>query len=164
MHSRGRPRLAPAANNATPHAVTPANIASADTPSQIAPGNNATNGTAARARSSRPSTATVTGTATVTAAPASTHTTPAAPPPDSPIRSSQTNTSVAPGGWPDTCVGHESGWKSRMRAENVDRNRGMSVILSTTPRYSPPAASRFAIPRCQPSTIASAKIHATEVR
>ena len=94
-------------------------MASADTPIQIAPGSNATNGTAARARSGRPSAATVTGTATATAAPASTHTMPAAPPPESPIRSSHTNTSVAPGGWPDTCVGHESGWKSTIRLANV---------------------------------------------
>ena len=39
-------------------------------------------------------------------------------PPPSPIRSSQTNVSSAPGGWPDTWVIHESGWWSRMRSEN----------------------------------------------
>jgi hypothetical protein len=82
--------------------VTAVNTASADTPSHTAPGSSATNGNAGRATASPPSARSATGTVTATVAPARTQTNPAQPPPGNPIRSSATNTSSAPGGWPAT--------------------------------------------------------------
>ena len=145
-------------------AVTPANRPSADTPIQTAPGVRTAKGSTARAASGRPSRATVAGTATATRLPTSTTAVAAHAPPCRPIRSSQTKTSVAPGGCPDTCVVHESGWKSRIREENSRSIRGMSVMPGTSWRYSCGMVSRPANPRDQPSTIASEKIQASEAR
>ena len=79
------------------------------------------------------------------------------------MRSSQTNVNNAPGGWPETWVIHEFGWKSRIRLENVRTASGMSVIVGTWRRYSWRAVSRPAKPRCQPSIIASANAHDNDV-
>jgi hypothetical protein len=84
-------------------------------------------------------------------------------PPPSPMRSSQTNVSRAPGGCPDTWVIHESGWKSRILLANVRTASGMSVTVGTWRRYSWVAVSRPANPRRQPSIIASEKAHAHAV-
>ena len=81
-----------------PVAVTPVNSPSADAPTHTAPGNSATNGSVVRARFSLPSKEIVTGTATAARQPTSTQTIAATPPPPSPMRSSQTKISVAPGG------------------------------------------------------------------
>ena len=51
--------------------------------------------------------------------PTSRHSSPAHAPPPRPMRSSQTNVSSAPGGWPETWVIHESGWKSRILREKL---------------------------------------------
>ncbi len=78
------------------------------------------------------------------------------------MRSSQTNVSSAPGGWPDTWVIHEFGWKSGILLANVRTAWGMSVIDGTWRRYSFGAVRRPAKPRCQPSIMASenAQAHA----
>ena len=95
--------------------------------------------------------------------PTSRHSRPAQAPPLSPMRSSHTNVSRAPGGWPETWVIHESGWKSRILDENERSAYGMSVTDGTWRRYSLAVSSRWANPRCQPSIIASANAHAPEV-
>ena len=53
----------------------------------------------------------------------------------------------------------ESGWKSRIRLENVRTVAAMSVMPGTCDRYSSRVVSRPAKPRCQPSIIASEKAH-----
>ena len=95
--------------------------------------------------------------------PTSRHSSPAHAPPPSPMRSSQTNVSSAPGGWPDTCVIHEFGWKSGILLANVRTASGMSVMVGTWRRYSCCAVRRAAKPRCQPSIIASENAHAHAV-
>jgi hypothetical protein len=144
-----------------PVAVIPANRPSADAPTQIAPGLSTANGTIARAACGLPSSATVDGTATAARPPTTTHAVAAKAPPPSPMRSSQTNTSVAPGGWPDTCVVHERGPPSRIRELNSRSMAGMSVMPGTSCRYSVGVVSRSAKPRDQPSTIASEKVQAS---
>lgn len=157
----GRRRVTAMASSARPVAVTPANMPSADTPIQTAPGNRTRNGIVARAASSSPSVRTVTGMATATSAPARTQTVDAQAPPPRPMRSRPTNTRNAPGGCPETCVVHESGWKSRIRPANPRSIAGTSWTPATSLRYSSLVVSRPAKPRCQPSTSASDTIQAT---
>ncbi|CKU19794.1 Uncharacterised protein [Mycobacterium tuberculosis] len=90
------------ANRAIPPAATPAKYPSAETAIQIAVGATATNGAVRRAICSLASTRTAISTAAAALDPTSRHTSPAQPPPRSPIRSSQTNVSSAPGGCPET--------------------------------------------------------------
>jgi len=76
--------------SATPQAKTVANIPSADTPTQTAPGKSTAKGRKARAARSAPSARSATATATTPLQPTSTVTVDAATPPPSPIRSSHT--------------------------------------------------------------------------
>jgi hypothetical protein len=79
------------------------------------------------------------------------------------MRSSETNVSSAPGGWPDTWVIHEFGWKSGILLANVRTASGMSVTVGTWRKYSCRASRRCVKPRYQPSIIASANAHAHAV-
>lgn len=78
------------------------------------------------------------------------------------MRSSATNVSSAPGGCPETCVVHESGWKSGIRAAKPRSMAGMSVTPGTSCRYSSSVVS-LVTNRSQPSIIASANVHAVAV-
>src|SRR5690349_2386872 len=109
ISGRGRGPPTPIASAATAQATTPAKNASAETASQIAAGASARYGAAVRALSSAPNARIASSTATDALHPTRTHSVEAHAPPPNPIRSSQTNTSSAPGGWPDTWVVHESG-------------------------------------------------------
>jgi hypothetical protein len=139
-------------------AVMPVKRASAETPSQTAPGRRAMKGMVARARSGRLRAAMVTGTAMAARPEMRMQTMAAQVPPERPIRSSQTKTRVAPGGWPAMWVGQESGWKSMMRLVKVRSIDGMSVMVGTVGRYSSGEVSWVAAPRCQPSIRASEKV------
>ena len=114
------PRTA-SASSAMPQAATPAKYPSADTATQIAVGATATKGAARRAMSSPDNARTATSIAAAALEPTSRHSRPAHAPPLRPMRSSHTNVSRAPGGCPETCVIHESGWKSRILDENDRR-------------------------------------------
>src|SRR5437588_4850571 len=146
-----------------PQAATPAKYPSPETAIQIAVGATATNGAALRAVDLSATTRIVITIAVAALDPISTHSTPAQAPPPRPMRSSHTNVSNVPGGCPDTWVIHESGWKSRIRLENVRTMLGISRMLDTCGRYSSLSVNRPAKPRCQPSIIASANAHAQEV-
>ena len=97
----------------------------------MAVGATATNGAASRAVSSSASARTATTIAAAALVPTSRHSNPAHAPPPNPMRSSQTNVNSAPGGCPDTCVIHESGWKSGILRANVRSASGMSVTVGT---------------------------------
>jgi hypothetical protein len=151
----------------TAAASTPAYMPSADTPTQIAVGASTANGSAALARrspagpaSARSVIATVTG----TDAPTRMHSTPAGPPPPSPIRSRPTKTSTASGGCAATWVVNEPGWKARMCELKVRRNAPTSVTSGTSRRYSVGTANRPAMPTRQPSISASENVQASAVR
>ena len=103
-------RRAASASSAIPHAATPAKYPSAETATQMAVGATATNGATSRAVASSVRARTATTIAAAALEPTSRHSRPAHAPPPSPMRSSQTNVSSAPGGCPDTWVIHESGW------------------------------------------------------
>ena len=97
----------------------------------MAVGATATNGAASRAVFSSAKARTATTIAAAALDPTSRHSSPAHAPPPSPMRSSQTNVSSAPGGWPDTWVIHEFGWKSGILLANVRTASGMSVTVGT---------------------------------
>lgn len=86
--------------------------------------------------------------------------TPARVPVPRPSRSSRTKLSNAPAGWPETCVGHEFGWKSRIRESNVCSIRGMSETPRADGRYSSGRSSCTEIPRVHPSMSARLSVHA----
>ena len=81
-------------------------------------------------------------------------------PPPSPTRSSATNVSRAPGGWPATCAGQISGDPTRMWFVKSPRKAGTSRTPSTDCRYSRLVVSRSATPRPQPSTSARDHVQA----
>ena len=129
----------------------------------MAVGATATNGAASRAVLSSVRARTATTIAAAALDPTSMHSSAAQAPPPSPMRSSQTKVSNAPGGCPDTWVIHESGWKSRILPAKVRTASGMSVTVGTCRRYSWRAVSRPANPRRQPSTMANENAHAHAV-
>ena len=114
-------------------------------------------------RSSSANARTATTIAAAALDPTSRHSNPAHAPPPRPMRSSQTNVSSAPGGWPDTCVIHESGWKSRILRENAAQRLRDVGDASAPGADTRAAVSRPAKPRCQPSIIASENAHAQDV-
>lgn len=148
---------------ANPAVATPANIPSADTPTQTAAGRNTVNGSAFRAAVGAPSARSTCGTATAATDPTSTTSTPAQAPPPRPIRSSIRNARVAAGGWLDTCVVQLPGRKSMMWEVNPRRKSPTEPILGRSCRYSLGSVSRSTHPRRQPSTNASDVVQATAV-
>ena len=147
-----------------PHASTPANRPSADTPTHTAPGNSTANGAARRATCSSPIARAATRTAAAADAPTAITSSPAAPPPPSPIRSSTTKTRNAPGGWAPTCVVQNHVWSGstaevRMCPANSRSSTGSAGAPGTSCRYSSADVRRSTTPRCHPSTSASASVH-----
>src|SRR4051794_13716188 len=151
------------ANRATPHAATPAKEPSEDTATRMAVGATATTGAASPAVVSSANAGAPTTTPAAPLDPTSRHNSPAHAPPPKPMRSSQTNVSSAPGGWPDTWVIHEFGWKSGILVAKVRTASGMSVMVGTWRRYSCCAVRRWAKPPFQPSIMASENAHAHAV-
>src|SRR5215213_8315106 len=142
-----------------PHAVTPANNASALVAIQTAPGKRTANGATARAAASSAMALTVTSTAGTASAPPAMHRTAAQPAPASPSRSSSANASSAPGGWPETCVTQGSAESTGTESTKVDRKSPSPCTLSTSARYSCLLAIGSAS-RSQPLLSASATAHA----
>ena len=125
--------------------------ATAEMPRLRAPGNRTVNGRTARAAVSLPRARRVSGTATAARQPTNSAVTAAQLPPPRPSRDNHTNTSSAPGGWPETWVIQWWGTPPRMWVVNVRSIVGMSLMRGTSRRYWSELVNWLARPTCQPS-------------